>query len=102
MRIRSIEPLSCGKMLGGVYAFIALLFGAIFSLISLLGIGLAPREGSILAIVLGVGAVVIFPIVYFIIGLIGGILFALFYNVVAKVLGGVQFEVESLSMPERM
>jgi hypothetical protein len=83
-------------MLGGVYAFIALIFGGLLTLLSVLGVTLNPGggNGGIMALAFGVGAIIIFPIVYFVCGLIGGILFALFYNVIAKVLGGIQFEVE--------
>jgi len=95
MKITTVEPVSCGKMLGGVYAFLALIFGAFIALLSLMGVSLGGnRQGGILALVMGVGAIVIFPITYFVFGFIGGILSALFYNIVAKVFGGIEINVE--------
>ena len=42
----------------------------------------------------GVGAVIIFPIMYGVLGAIGAALTALFYNIIAGMVGGLQIETE--------
>ena len=43
---------------------------------------------------LGVGAIIVLPIIYGIMGLIGGIITALIFNVVSGFIGGLEIEVE--------
>jgi uncharacterized oligopeptide transporter (OPT) family protein len=46
------------------------------------------------AVVFGVGSVIFLPIIYGIMGFIGGIISAAIYNVVAGVVGGVELNLE--------
>lgn len=89
-----VGVLSLGKIFGATYAIMGLIFGAIMTLISLLMGSMAGKEGAFAGMALGVGAVIIFPIFYGIIGLVGGIITALIYNVVAGFIGGLEIEVE--------
>ena len=97
MVLRRIGILSCGKILGIVYAVIGLIVGGIISLVALFG-GFANAVSSeaaapaLVGLLLGAGAVVFAPIVYGVMGFIGGIIGAAAYNLGAKVAGGLELE----------
>lgn len=100
MVLKSIGVLSCGKVLGVLYALLGLLIGlpiALFSLIgAIVGMG-SPQSGSdglIFGTLFGVGAVIFLPIFYGIIGFVGGLISAFLYNLIARLVGGVELEVE--------
>ncbi|MGD8376439.1 MAG: hypothetical protein PVF68_09885 [Acidobacteriota bacterium] len=98
MVVRSIGVLSCGKILGILYAAIGLLVGMFFSLFALVGgfAGALQGEpgGAILSFVFGVGAVFLLPIVYGIMGFLGGVITAVIYNLAAGAVGGLEVELE--------
>jgi len=95
-RIRRFSVLSVGKMMGMVYALIGLLAGAVLALLSLVGagIGAAVQDSGtpFLGALVGVGAIIILPIFYGIIGFLGGLLSSAIYNLVAGMTGGVEME----------
>ncbi len=93
--ISRIGVLSLAKMLAVLYAFLGLFLGGVLSLFSLMGaaLGGASRDsGGVVAMLFGVGAVIILPIVYGCLGFIGGLIMAALYNLVAKVMGGLEIE----------
>lgn len=98
MVVRRVGVLSLGKVFGCLYALFGLLFGAIFALLSLVGAGIgAASSGSneaFLGAIFGVGAVIILPIFYGIMGFLGGLLTAFLYNLVSGIVGGVELEME--------
>ena len=69
MQIRRIGALSLAKVLAVIYAVFGLIFGLIFSLIAL-------------------------PIFYGLIGFIGGLITAWLYNAAARIIGGIELELE--------
>ncbi len=95
MIIRRVGPLSFAKLSGMVYAIMGLIFGGIVSLIALAG-GFASNtsEGAGLSAMVGVGAVVVFPIFYGLIGFLAMLIGAWLYNVVAGIVGGVEVDVQ--------
>lgn len=99
MILKSIGVLSCGKMMGLVYAILGLLVGGFFALFSLAGVAMQQAQagnGPMLPFMgAGVAAVIIFPILYGIIGFIGGIILALLYNAVANIAGGLELDFQS-------
>jgi hypothetical protein len=97
MVLRSIGVLSCGKVLGITYALMGLLLGAIFALLSMAGIAIdQPRQGNAAVpfAAVGAGMIIILPIVYGVLGFIGGMIAAAVYNVVASLVGGLELEFE--------
>jgi hypothetical protein len=80
-----------GLILGIIYAAT---FGAILTYItsSLPATSTAPSNVNfgLLSAILGVGAIVVFPILYFIVGLIGGLICAAVYNFLAPRIGGIK------------
>ena len=102
MVIRRIGVWSASRLYGGICAAMGLLIGAVFALISTLGgmAGAMRDSGSGafgsagLAAVFGVGAIIILPLFYGVIGLIGGAIGALLYNLFAGMFGGIELETE--------
>lgn len=93
MVINRVGPLSVGKMLGGIYAVIGFVAGAIFSAFALLGAvagASSEPEMAWLAPLFGVAAIVVFPILYGVIALVTGILVGGLYNLIAARLGGIE------------
>jgi hypothetical protein len=89
--------MSLAKVLGVLYAVLGLFVGVIFAIVSVFG-GLAAQaesQGTPLAgLLLGVGALVFMPIIYAVLGFVGGLLVAVIYNFVARFVGGVELDLK--------
>jgi hypothetical protein len=100
MVIRRIGPGSLAKVMGTMYALWGFIFGAIFAVIAMAGagIGAAASDESAMPLWLGpmfgVGAIVILPIFYGVLGACFGALTAVIYNVIAGMVGGLHLDVE--------
>jgi Transmembrane domain of unknown function (DUF3566) len=100
--IARISPGSAIKVGLVLYAFLGLILGILVALISLMAGGIAARLGqsappglsSAFGIGGGVGAIIVMPIVYGIVGAIAFGLFALIYNVVAGWVGGLEVDLK--------
>jgi hypothetical protein len=99
MVLQRIGVLSCGKIMGILYAGMGLIVGAFFAIISLAGIAIPQQNaaGNPMAFMLigGVAALIFMPIMYGIMGFIGGIIMAALYNLVASLAGGLELEFRS-------
>jgi hypothetical protein len=98
MVIRHIGVGSLARILGALYAFWGFVFGVIVALVALAGAGFSassesPMQGWAGGL-FGVGAVIFLPILYGVLGAIGGALTAAMYNVVAGVVGGLTIETD--------
>ena len=96
MVLNRVGPLSAGKLMAVLYALFGLLIGALMTLMSVMGGGgsdpaTADAMGA-LGPMMGVGAIVILPILWGIIGFIGGLIGAFLYNIAAKIGGGVDLD----------
>ena len=95
MVIKKIKPLSLGKFLGALYGIFGLIAGIIFSLLSTVGSFALPESGfNGLFAFFGIASIVVLPLIYGLMGFLGGFLIASFYNFVAKKVGGVEIETE--------
>ena len=95
MVITKVNALSVAKVAGILYAGLGLIFGALFSLIGMAGMGaaLAGNEGAGFAsMIFGVGAIIILPIFYGVIGFIFSFIAASLFNVAAGMTGGIEVE----------
>jgi hypothetical protein len=95
MTLRRIDALSCAKVVGALYAVLGLFAGGLFTLFALLGTALGTaREGpeALFGLLFGVGAVVLLPIMYGVLGFLAGLIGSALYNVAANVVGGIQVE----------
>jgi hypothetical protein len=104
LRIRKLGVLSFAKMQGVMGLVIGLIIGVIYGLIiiayALLGASMLNGNSSLAVggggVVIGIVAMVGIPIMYGIIGFIGGAIGALIYNLFAGMVGGVEIEVENV------
>ena len=96
-KIKRFEPLSVMKIAAICYALLGLLEGAMFSVI----FSIVPFAGQdtpqfprFFGLFFSGFAIVIFPIMFAVIGAVFGGLGAVVYNVSARYVGGIQVEVE--------
>jgi hypothetical protein len=87
--IRRVGALSCAKVTGLLYVILGLIFGACLSLVSLLGFDVGNRA---LQGMFGVGAIVLLPIFYGVLGFLGTLIMALLFNFAAGVTGGIEVD----------
>jgi hypothetical protein len=96
VQLRRIGVASAAKVIGVLYVILGLLAGLIVACISLVTAGFITRENPDMppwfASMFGVGAVIILPIVYGIMGTVLGALVAAIYNGVAGIVGGIEVE----------
>ena len=102
MVIKRVGPLSVAKIFGTLHTILGLIIGAFVSLFALIGgiVGHTAARSSdsaslLGASLIGVGAIIIFPICYGLLGFIGSLISAALYNVLARNLGGIRLEVET-------
>ena len=92
MVLKRIEPLSLAKVAGILYACIGIIAGLCMWMFSGLMSGLGGEEADMFATMFGVGSIIIFPILYGILGFIFGFISAALYNVVADRIGGIEVD----------
>ena len=91
MVINRVGPLSSAKVVGLLYAILGLAMGAIISFISAVG-GFGHRDPGPVGAFFGIAAVVFVPVVYGIMGFLITLIIAALYNVLAKLVGGVEID----------
>jgi predicted membrane-bound spermidine synthase len=101
MVIRHVGVWSVSRLYGALSAAMGLLIGACFALVTTLGgmVGSTRDSGSVLTsggvgAMFGVGAIIIFPLLYGVLGLVGGAIAAALYNLFAGMFGGIELETE--------
>jgi hypothetical protein len=100
--IKRIAPLQAGKMLGVLYGCLGLIFLPIFMLAAAAGAFAQHAQGTeasstvpaaaVAGIMFGMG--ILMPVIYGVMGFIGGVIGAAVYNLVARWIGGIELEVE--------
>ncbi len=96
MIIKRVGPLSFARIGGTLYALLGLLGGVVFAVVAAAS-GLVSRgQGTSTPwdMGLGLGAVVLFPVLYGAIGFVGCLLCAWFYNMLAGLVGGIEIDVQ--------
>jgi hypothetical protein len=96
MTITRVGPLSVAKVAGLLYVVIGLIAGCVLSVFAMAG-GLAASAANTeyagpMAALFGVGAIVILPIFYGVLGFIGSLIMAALFNVAAGMVGGIEVD----------
>ena len=96
-RLANVNPLKLGITLGILYGVMSLIFAVpLFLIMAVVGAAKA-HAGAQAAPVVFSGVFIIFlPVIYAVLGFIGGIIVAFIYNLVAKWTGGVEFTTEEI------
>jgi hypothetical protein len=77
-----------------MYAVFGLIAGFFFSIVSLF-MATSSDAGFGFDMIFGIGAVILLPVFYGVLGFISGLIGAAIYNVVARVTGGLEMEFEA-------
>lgn len=105
MRLRRVGVASVAKLFGVLYGAIGLLAGGIMSVAALFGaaIGAAADQGAgaVVGMLFGVGAIILFPVIYGLMGFLIGALTAWLYNLAAGAMGGIEMEFEAPAQAEQ-
>lgn len=95
MIIKRIGPLSFAKLSAVLYAVMGLVVGGVFSLVGLAGGFASEAAGAAgMGAVIGVAAIVVFPIFYGLMGFVITLFAAWLYNFAAEFVGGVEIDVQ--------
>lgn len=98
MVLRRVGVLSAGKVVGVIYVVFGLFVGVIMALMALAGAAMPQQPnqpgGFMVFAGMGIASIIIFPIMYGVMGFIGGVLSAAIYNLVAGVIGGLELDFE--------
>jgi hypothetical protein len=99
MTIKKVGPVSCAKIAGVIYSALGFLVGALVSIFAVLRVALGSQRGvtenamsPIASAVMGVGAIVILPILYGAIGFLFALIGAWLYNLIASRMGGIEID----------
>ncbi len=103
LRIKKFGILSVAKIQAVMMLVISLLisipYGLVIMILGATVIGTGAKEGLAAgggAIVIGILVMIGIPIIYSIIGFIGGAIGALLYNIFSGLVGGIEIEVENV------
>ncbi len=98
-RLKRIAPLQAGKIFAILYGLMGLIFLPFFALAAILGAfaeqaqpGHAAPAAIAGGLLLGMG--IAMPIFYAVMGFVIGIISSALYNLIARWVGGLEFEVE--------
>ena len=95
MVIRRVGIWSVARMYGALSGGMGLIFGLIVAVASTVGLSLAEGdEPPFIAAAMGVGAVVILPLFYGVLGIVAGAIGAALYNLLSGIVGGVTIDVD--------
>jgi len=92
--LRSVEVMSCAKMMGAIYGCLGLIFLPFLLLAGFVSLLSGQREAALSGVGMMVLAVLA-PVFYGAMGFLIGALTAWIYNVVARRVGGIQLELKA-------
>lgn len=104
LKIKKLGVLSVAKMYAVIALVVSLLiaipYGLFIIIFSLIGAGGASGDAALAigggGVVMGLVVMVGIPVMYTLMGFIGGVIGALIYNIFAGIVGGIEIEVENI------
>ena len=87
-----IAPLRAAIVLAALYGILSLIFVPFFLIGALLG----GKSGGAIPAVFGFGFAIMMPVIYAVLGFLGGLIAAALYNLIARWTGGFEFEVRDV------
>lgn len=94
--VKSVGVLSAAKIMGLIYACMGLIFAPVFLLIGLLG-SMVGQQKTPFAGMFGVIFALFMPVIYGVIGFLAGAVGGLLYNLFARLVGGIELEMQTRS-----
>jgi len=97
MIIRSVGVMSVARIAAAIYGIFGLIAGVLLSLATAAGFGVGDEvssQVSWMGPLFGFGAILALPVVYFVMGFLGGAIGAWVFNNSAKAMGGLEIVVE--------
>jgi hypothetical protein len=97
MVIKSVGVLSVARIVAAIYGVFGLIAGLFFALAAVAGMGLSEeigRQVSWMGPMFGFGAIIALPVLYFVMGFLGGGIGAWVFNNAAGAMGGLEIEIE--------
>jgi hypothetical protein len=91
--MKSVGVLSVAKIMGLIYGCMGLIFAPVFLLLGLLG-SLAGAQKTPFAGIFGIVFALLMPVLYGVLGFICGAIGGLLYNLFAKLVGGFELELD--------
>ena len=92
-KIKRIAPLATGKITGILYFALGLFLVPVFLLVAFVG-SHAAQGHTVLPAFFGLGFAIMAPIFYGVMGFVAGVVGAALYNLAARLVGGIEIEVE--------
>jgi hypothetical protein len=96
MVLKKIGAMSCAKVSGVLYAAMGLIIGFFFSLISVFAamFGSSGHDGAAFGFLFGIGAVILMPIFYGVIGFVATLIAVSIFNFIVNYTGGIEMTFE--------
>ena len=95
MILKGIGVRSAAKFAGLLYGLMGLIFGAVLTLVSVIGLSTGQTPG-IQGLLFGVGSIIVLPILYGVMGYLMMAAMAALFNLVAGWTGGIEMNFETL------
>jgi hypothetical protein len=92
MVLRRIEPMSCARISGILYALLGLVVGTGVSLFSTFAGVVSRHPERAPGMLFGAGAILVLPVLYGIMGFVTSLVGAWLYNVLAGAVGGIEVD----------
>jgi hypothetical protein len=94
-QLKWIGPLSYGKIFALIMAVIGLIVGFILAVVFIVLAAMGTKDMSMgVAVLLGLLCIVLGPIIYGILGFVLGVIGSAIYNLIAKLVGGIEVRIE--------
>ena len=97
MIIKSVDVMSLARITAAIYGIFGLIAGLFLTLLSFAGAGLSEevgREVAWMGPMFGLAVVLALPVIYFVMGFIGGAIGGWVFNNVCRAMGGLAIQVE--------